>query len=189
MKNKLTVLIILFSISSPLYAENNSYLPDTIVAQFAGYIGFISAGAGYSFLDDRINTELLYGYVPASEGGIDIHMITGRAIFSPVAIPAGSGYTVYPLTFGLFLNYAIGPQYKIMWPSVYPEWYYRPNALYTGESLGIRIKKNVADSGIKAFEFYADVVTMSEYMYEYIRNDRIKMHYILSLAAGVRIHF
>lgn len=189
MKNFIPVIIILITSAAPLKADVSPLIPDTVVAQFAGYTGFMSSGAGYEFLSDRINLELFYGYVPESEGGIDIHMLTLRSVISPLRFSPHNGYTIYLLTFGFFVNYAIGDQYKVVWPSVYPEWYYRPTALYTGESIGIRIKKNTGREIIKAVELYADIVTMSEYLYEYIENDRVKLQYIISLAIGMRLHF
>ncbi len=189
MRNFITVILLFFVSAAPLKAELSPLIPDTAVAQFAGYIGFISAGAGYEFFNDKLNMEILYGYVPAFAGGVEIHMLTGRAVVSPIRFPTGYGLTIYPFTLGLFINYAEGEQYRVIWPSVYPEWYYRPTALYTGESLGFRIKKDTGGEIVKAVEFYADIVTMSEYLYEYMENDRVKLQYIVSLAMGMRIHF
>lgn len=190
MRKTCEILFFLSVMTTTLYAdEKNPYLPDTSVTQFAGYIGFISGGAGYEFFDDILIIELLYGYVPASMGGIDIHMLSEKNTVSPIKISLGSGYTIYPLTLGFFINYTFGSQYKVIWPSTYPEWYYRPTAVYTGDSIGIRIKKNTNGQVIKAWELYADIVTMSEYLYEYVTNDRIKLEYILSIDLGIRIHF
>lgn len=189
MRKFFIALIILFTAIPCLNAGENKYLPDTAVTQFAGWIGFVSAGAGYEFYNDSLNLEILYGYVPESIGGIDIHMLTGRSVISPLKYSFGSGYTFYPVSFSIFVNYAIGSQYNVTWPAYYPDRYYRPTALYSGESLGIRIKKYTGDSLISAIEFYADVVTMTEFLYEYFQNDRVTLAEISSLAFGARIHF
>lgn len=189
MRKVILTAAILLTIPCAVSAERSKYIPDTAVTQFAGWIGFVSAGAGYEFYNEALNIEVLYGYVPESVGGIDIHMLTWRTVISPFDCSFVKGYTFYPLSFSIFVNYAIGSQYNVTWPSYYPDRYYRPTALYSGESLGFRIKKDTGDSLITAVEFYADVVTMTEFMYEYFKNDRVTLAEIISLAFGARIHF
>jgi len=143
---------------------------------------------GYE-INDIVQAELLYGFVPSSIAGIDIHLITARTIISPVKLTIFPGYFFYPLSFGLFVNYAIGEQYHIKWPEKYPERYYRPNAVFTGESIGVRLKKNYNGEIIKGFEFYIDLVTMTVFLYDYIQNEHIEVMDVISLAFGTRMYF
>jgi hypothetical protein len=54
------------------------YYPDHAVVQFAGNIGLLSVGPGYSFLRDRVDAEALYGLVPGLEGRTSIHILTAK---------------------------------------------------------------------------------------------------------------
>jgi hypothetical protein len=50
------------------------YKPDHFVVQYAGNIGLFSAGPGYSYFNDRVNTEIMYGIVPGFEAKTSIHL-------------------------------------------------------------------------------------------------------------------
>ena len=181
------ILIIAYPLSY-LHSTENYLIPDSFVSQFAGYIGFLSVGVGYE-INETVQTEFLYGFVPSSLAGIDIHLVTARAIISPVIITILPGYYFYPLSFGFFINYAIGEQYHVKWPEKYPERYYRPNAIFTGESLGLRLKKEYSGEIIKGFEFFIDLVTMTFFLYDYIQNEDIESMDIVSLGFGTRLYF
>jgi len=187
-KNFTFLFLIIVAPVAYSYSAENYLIPDSFVNQFAGYIGFLSAGVGYE-INSIVQAELLYGFVPSSIAGIDIHLITARTIISPFNLTVVPGYFFYPLSFGLFMNYAIGEQYHIKWPEKYPERYYRPNAVFTGESIGVRLKKMYNGEIIKGFEFYIDIVTMTVFLYDYLINEEIKSKDIISLALGTRIYF
>lgn len=159
------------------------------MAQFAGYIGFISTGVGYESDRKKSTIDFLYGYVPAFAGGMEIHMLTGRITGRAITYHSNYGFSFFPLNLSFFVNYAHGKPYKLRWESKYPKWYYRPTALYSGESIGMSIKKACNEADISAYELYAEVVTMSEFLYEYYKNDSIAFKDIISLAFGARIYF
>ena len=58
------------TITSVCFGQSDStkrwYAPDFAKIQFAGHIGFLSPGVGYQFINNNLNTELLYGYLPSS---------------------------------------------------------------------------------------------------------------------------
>jgi len=194
MKKIYITIIFLFLVLNPLYSQlqykhDQSFIPDFVVSQFAGYIGFVSSGVGYNFYDESLKLELLYGYVPKSAGGISIHMFTCRGSYSLSHYRTLSGFLFSPLNFSFFVNYARGNQYVLRWSPNYPKRYYRPTSIYTGESIGMSIKKSCENSIIKGYEFYGDVVTMSEYLYEYCKNETVTLKDIISLAFGVRFYF
>ena len=72
--------LIAYPISLP--AQKNrlvkALIPDHGTLQFAGGIGFLSGGIGYDSKTKRIQTDILYGYVPQKLGGVTIHSITGK---------------------------------------------------------------------------------------------------------------
>ena len=182
-----TVLLLLLSV--PSFAGVDSLIPDYMKVQYAGNIGFFSLGTGYSFLKDKINMDVFYGFVPARIGGKDIHMITQKNTLSPISIKLGDSYTFFPLSAGILINFALGDNYVLKWPSHYPQGYYRPTACYTGEFLGMRLKKKKDYGLAKEWEIYIEVGTLTPYLHACIENDYIKIKDILNLAIGSSFHF
>lgn len=43
--------------------------PDQVILQYAGSIGYMSAGIGYNLLKDKTTLSFHYGYVPEPRGG------------------------------------------------------------------------------------------------------------------------
>jgi hypothetical protein len=66
----------LLVITGKIFAQKKGFKikpPDHIKVQYAGGIGFISIGAGYSTKNQKLEGDLSYGYLPKSVGGIRIH--------------------------------------------------------------------------------------------------------------------
>lgn len=103
--------------------------PEHVKAQFAGGIGFVSVGAGYESLNEKFQTDVMYGYVPKALGGVRIHSITGKVTWLPLMREIGEVKWNF-VTAGLHLNYSIGANYHTFWPDKYPNGYYNyPSAL------------------------------------------------------------
>ena len=187
MKRFIFILLILSSV--PSYAGIDFLIPDHMKIQYAGNIGFFSLGTGYNFFDDRIESDIFYGFVPARIGGKDIHMISQKNSLSPLRIRIGDHYTFFPVTVGFLVNFALGDNYVLKWPSHYPQGYYRPTACYTGEFLGMRLKKKKDHGLAKEWEIYIEVGTMTPYLHACIENDYVKIKDILNLAIGTTFHF
>src|SRR5688572_7405148 len=92
------------------------YLPDHAVAQFAGNIGLFSAGIGYSYLHDKVQTDILYGYVPAFESETSIHVLTAKNAYHPFAVDMGNSYILEPLRLGVGFSYSAGSQFYTSLP-------------------------------------------------------------------------
>src|SRR5687768_4863927 len=68
---------------TPLFAQHAvgqkacNGLPEFWQLQYAGNIGFVSAGLGYGFVEDKVRAFLIYGYVPKSfAGSTSAHLFT-----------------------------------------------------------------------------------------------------------------
>ncbi|MEI9808825.1 MAG: hypothetical protein WDO16_13705 [Bacteroidota bacterium] len=59
-------------------------IPQHIKLQFAGSIGFLSAGFGYESPNKRFQGDFFYGYVPESVGGVTIHSVTAKLTWMAV---------------------------------------------------------------------------------------------------------
>lgn len=117
----------------------SNLVPDHASFQFAGGIGFLSIGGGYKFLNKKIETDLYYGYVPESIGGIEIHSATLKAVWVPLKNVSVKNFYVTPLFTGLLINYTFGHQYFGFTPPNYPYKYYGfPTAFRSAVVLGAR---------------------------------------------------
>lgn len=180
-------ILLLFFSALPIHAFNKNLIPDSLSFQYAGYIGYVSGGPGYSFFHDTLRTELIYGYVPSSIGGVSIHMLTEKNIYSPFAIPLTDEYYLSPINLGFFINYTMGSKYQMFWDNPYPSVvYYRPTSIYTGDSIGFSIRKN-HNAFLSNTEYYVEAVTMNTYLQNYLKNDCVTLKEIFSLAFGIRI--
>ena len=126
------IIYILFLFPFALNAQSKfirAITPEHLKLQFAGAIGFVSFGAGYESVNEKFQTDVMYGYVPQSLGGVRIHSLTGKVTWLPLKKEFNSWKWNY-LTGGLHINYAIGAQYHTLWPDKYPNGYYNyPSAL------------------------------------------------------------
>src|SRR5690348_3867194 len=113
----------LFHFSFCLPAQKSKLLkaviPDHGTLQFAGGIGFLSGGVGYDSKNKRIQTDILYGYVPESVGGVRIHCLTGKFTWIAVSGKMKNNMRVDWLSTGILFNYAFGKRYFFLSPDKY----------------------------------------------------------------------
>jgi len=173
-----------------LEREQSVLVPDYGKFQFAGNIGFFSLGAGYEFLQRTVQADFMYGFVPKSEGGKEIHSITLKMTIAPGRIYLGKGYEWVPVQFGGFANFAIGDNYKLIWPGYYPRNYYHSTSFNSGEFIGMRIGKKLSENSvIDKIDIYAEIGTLTIYIHDYINSDYIDFGDIFNLALGVTVYF
>src|SRR5262245_59740748 len=117
-----------FVISSALDAQElNSrkwFVPDFLTAQYAGSIGFISAGAGYSIFHDKADVDLLVGVVSRFTGSKRLETITLKFTGSIIKARLNERITLTPLTAGVYFCYTPGREFSSDLPSWYPNGYY-----------------------------------------------------------------
>ncbi|RYY52599.1 MAG: hypothetical protein EOO09_20935 [Chitinophagaceae bacterium] len=141
-------------------------LPDHVQLQFAGAIGFLSAGVGYETKNHRFQGEFLYGYVPESVGGIEIHSATAKLTWVAITRQPRKDLRIDWLTTGVLVNYVFGKQYFLFDPDRYPFNYYGfPTAAHVGISVG-------GAAYYRRLGFYYELGTTDRYVMSYIRNSR-----------------
>ncbi|HEU4469543.1 MAG TPA: hypothetical protein VFR58_00545 [Flavisolibacter sp.] len=167
-------------------------LPDHFKVQFAGGIGFLSAGAGYSSRDGKVDADLFYGYVPKSIGGITIHTLTAKLTYSPIKPLQYGHFKVKPFSTGALVNYSFGKQYFGFRPDNYPYDFYKfPTSLYLGAFVGGELFRQTEKS--KPFSrigLYYELVTFDRLLLSYINNRRaLSITDVFSLAIGVKLGY
>ena len=168
------------------------YLPDHMKLQFAGGIGFLSAGPGYSSKNKTLETDILFGFLPQKFGGDALISITGKTTYSPWRIPVKTDYYVAPFSLGFYLSYTFGPQFDTKWPTYYPKGYYwwatafRPGA-YVGGKAG---KNFMRKSRARGAEFYYELGTYDLLLVSYVQNRAfLNLSDIVNLSFGVKYGF
>jgi hypothetical protein len=157
-------------------------IPQHLKLQFAGSIGFISAGFGYESPNKKFQGDFFYGYVPESVGGVTIHSVTGKFTWIAVSKEYSRAWRVDFLMAGVLANYAFGKQYFLFSPDNYPYKYYGfPTALHAGIFLGSAVTK-------KKWGLYYEVGSTAKDLLSYVKNTRsLRFDEILNIGIGTRI--
>ena len=124
------VLLIMSSAMNAQEPGKKNAWPDHLKLQHAGGIGYFSIGAGYLLGNGNLEADLMYGFVPESIGGLDIHSLSSRISWLPIK-SIGSSLRLEPLATGVIVNYTFGKQYFGFTPENYPFAYYNyPTSLH-----------------------------------------------------------
>ncbi|TDE14711.1 hypothetical protein [Dyadobacter psychrotolerans] len=198
MKNILLPFLILLSLTATAQEEqladgaNHWYLPDHMKLQFAGNIGFMSGGPGYSSKNKTLETDILFGFLPQKFGGDALISTTLKTTYSPWLIALKNEHYFAPFSLGMYLSYTFGPQFDTKWPSYYPRGYYwwatafRPGA-YIGGKVGRTVNTNKRKRGL---ELYYELGSYDLMMISYVQNTGfLKLSDIVNLAFGVKFGF
>lgn len=159
-------------------------IPHHAKIQYAGSIGFISAGVGYELAKKKLQGDLLYGYLPASVGGITIHSVTAKLTWLPVSKQLKNDMKWDCLTAGLLVNYAFGRQYHLFSRTRYSFVYYGfPTAAHINLFIGSAITKN-------RIGLYYEFGATDRDMISFAKNPKaISFFDIVNFGAGVRLSF
>ncbi|MBN1290880.1 MAG: hypothetical protein JXB48_03495 [Candidatus Latescibacteria bacterium] len=174
--------------------ENNMwkrFVPDHVKSQFAGNIGFMSFGAGYSFFDGKLQSDLFYGFVDHHQSWKDIHHITQKNTYLPFTVSVNDELSWKPVTFGTHFCYKVGNNNYETWfflPDRYPDKYYFPTAFHILLTVGTHlIYKN--PGMFKNTGVYMEAGTSALYLRNWITQDYVKLKDIVSLDIGITQYF
>ncbi len=177
---------------SALINRNNIwYAPDYVKVQYAGNIGFLSVGAGFMCIGDFWQMEFLYGYVPESVGGTDIHTIAWKNTFAPYHQSISNNSLFVSFLFGLNVNVTFGENMSLFSPDAHPinsEW---PSALHLAPFIGARLHKNVEllNNRLKGYDFYMEIGTIDIYLRNAVKSKTVGISDIINVAFGIAVFF
>ena len=167
------------------------YVPDLVKMQFAGNIGFLSAGVGYEHGKGKLETDLMLGFLPKSIGGDHITSLSAKMTWSPWKISKGRSRSLEltPFTLGPYMSYSFGSQFDTILPNEYPSGYYWwATSLRFGAFFGGNVEIPLAsEQSIKGIGFYYELGTYDLKFISYVLNRKfLNVTDIFSLALGVR---
>ncbi|WP_304065931.1 hypothetical protein [Pedobacter glucosidilyticus] len=195
-------IIIVFLLAKVATAQQDTMqtkhwlIPKSVITQYAGSIGYLSAGVGYNLNKSGNSTlDIHYGHVPASKGG-SLHIVTAKFAYRPFHVKINQHTTLSPLNPGFFLSYHAGSNFDSTWDdNNYPKGYYwwstafRPHLSLSTE-LSLKSEKKLKSIGIKKLSFYSEFNTNELYFVSLFQNSTyLKLHDIFKLGFGSRIYF
>lgn len=202
MNSKLLVISILISISflSSSYSQNiekthsfkyNILLPDYVKLQFAGGIGVVSPGIGYTFFNHKLDISLFYGYIPEYFTADDLHSVSLQFTLKFLNFKVSDNIEILPLNFGMFTHHTFGNEFWVKLPDNYPEGYYWWSpGINTGMFIGGEIKTKLLANKTPAsgLAFYVRVGSRGLYVASKFGNSTIPMKDIIELGFGVAFY-
>jgi hypothetical protein len=182
------ILIILCMCCSTTKAQRiQDAAPWYLKVQYAGSIGFLSAGLGYGFFKNRISTEIIYGFVPETKGG-PLDIATVRMIYNPFTIRITPSVSITPLTVSGFVTYHFGEEFYIKLPQQYYSEYYKwSSAIRYHAGFGSILSYHGKNSG-HGFAFYYELNTNDLYVKSLRANSTLSIYDILSLGIGIKMY-
>ena len=117
-------------------ASTSAFMPDYVRTQFAGSQGLLSVGLGKSYLDGAVESDIVYGYVPAWAGG-KIHVLSQSASLGLFPFEPAAAIRIHPLVTGYSAMVGLGNDY-FLYRRRYLG-YYWPSALHFRFFAGTKI--------------------------------------------------
>ncbi|MDZ7743895.1 MAG: hypothetical protein U5Q03_19720 [Bacteroidota bacterium] len=159
--------------------------------QFAGGIGFLSMGPGYTFFKDKIDVSFFYGYVPRELSRDDLHSVSLQFTAKLLKFELNDKISLLPLNVGWFIHHTFGSEFWIKLPSNYPEDYYwwspgRNAGIFVGGEIKTQLlAQETPASGIA---FYFRLGSRGLYLSSKYGNQSIPIEDILELGFGVAFY-
>lgn len=174
-------------------SEKHRYAPSHFTLQYAGGMGFISAGIGWEYGKRcQWETELFAGFVPKSYMD-DFHMtFTVKQNYTPWYIFCSQRIGVEPFYLGLYLNSITGEKFWPRCPQRYPKGYYWFSTkfhfnIFAGGRLLLCTSVRKPDAWCKNMAVFWEVHACDMYIISAATNKCLKPADLISLSFGFRI--
>ena len=178
---------------SAAVAKNNykMLLPDYVKLQYAGGIGFISVGVGYTFFKNRLDVTMFYGYVPKSFSIEDLHSISLQLTAKFLRYKVNDNIEILPLNIGWYAHHTFGSEFWITLPDKYTKGYYwwspgRNAGIFVGGE--VKTKLFASKSPASGTAFYIRIGSRGLYIASKAGNSSIPLTDIIELGFGVAIY-
>jgi hypothetical protein len=159
--------------------------PEVWQVQFAGNLGFVSAGAGYDLFKDKLRAVAVYGYVPKRfTGTTAIHMFSLKSMVPLVRIQATEALVLSPYV-GAAGTLEPGRHSILVLPDWYPKKYYGTMAFHFTGIGGLSVSVPGARSGLKNLELYGECVVLDTMLWYKLNQDEVSTARLLSAAIGI----
>lgn len=165
-------------------------LPNLFISQYAGNIGTVSVGTGWSYgKHDRHETHLLLGYLSRHDIGSDQMALTLRQQYIPWKIGFNTSFSCNPFIIDASLNTIFSDQFWYREP-IHHDYYSFPSKLRFHLGVGGRInyahlyRYGINDSRLS---FYYQLSTYDLAVISYVRSSHIPLKELFTLGIGINI--
>lgn len=168
-------------------------IPTQAVIQNAGNMGVLSAGIGWNYgRHSQWETQLLFGYLPKYKSGRGKLTMTLKQNYIPWSIYLKDGWSLEPLSCGLYFNTVFGSEFWSRQPARYPDKYYEflSTKLRANICLGQRVTKIIPHNKrkkIKSITAFYEISTCDLYIRSMFLDDYLSVWDILGLSIGIKV--
>ncbi|MBX0291797.1 hypothetical protein K3G63_15200 [Hymenobacter sp. HSC-4F20] len=159
----------------------------------AGGTGLVALGGGYRVAHQRLEPELLVGYLPHRlSGGKALAIFTLKATYLPFAPTLGhSRWQVTPVTLGAMVNYTTGRQFFLTNNTAgryRPGYYWWSSAVRVGALVGLRLSylDPRPGSAPRFTSLYSELSTNDLHLVSLLTNRSLRLPDVLTLGAGLK---
>ena len=169
-------------------------IPDHYKWQFAGSIGVVSLGTGWTYgKKQQWETDLFLGFLPKFEGDRHKVVFTVKQSYVPWRLRVKeSPWVVQPLSCSFFLSSVLNEKFWTREPDRYPKGYYGfSTRIRANLSLGQRIMFDIPDVSdwlVQEVSLYYELGACDTDLCTFFGDRTIKFKDILSLAIGLKVH-
>ncbi|OUJ76203.1 hypothetical protein [Hymenobacter crusticola] len=167
--------------------------PFFLTVQIGGGQGLVAVGGGFWLADQKLEPEVLVGYVPPSVGGRAMAIFTLKTTYTPYSPSLQNGWQVSPVSIGGFVNYTTGEQFFLTNQSAgrYPKGYYWWSpAVRIGALVGARITHEVVGNNLNGLPrrttLYGELSTNDLHLVSKFTNKSLSLPEILTLGLGLK---
>lgn len=175
-----------------LPAQQRSLLPDFAVVQYAGSVGYLSAGVGYNILKSKARFSTHFGIVPPNRGGA-LNIVSAKLFFKPATFTIWNRVRMNPFDIGVMGSYHYGDNFEEKWPEgVHRKGYYWWHPAFRTH---LGMESSVTYEFKKGHSFhsatgYIEFNTNELYAISFIQNiDTVSFWDIVKVGTGFRISF
>lgn len=174
------------------YQSNwNRLIPKYQKIQFAGSMGLISIGTGWSYCKEHLETDILFGFLPEYEDDHCKMTFTLKQNYIPWSIDIGdSRWNIEPLTCGLYMNSILDKRFWRTEPGRYPNNYYKFSTRIRFHAfIGQRFSFDCDGSKAihKSVSFFYEFSSCDLYIMSAATNKTLRMKDYMSLSFGVKL--
>lgn len=187
MKNFFRFLTVLL-ISLELPAQN-LLQHGAIGVQYAGSVGFLSAGYFKNNTKDKLSIGLVYGYTPKQLGG-PLGSLSLKFRYNPFHLRLYKHLYWDPIQAGIFLAQNFGKNIDFKWGGKYPKGYYwwgssfRQHVFFSTQ-LAMELQKG----RFSKVSLYFETNTNDLYLYSYFPNrETLSLYDIFFFGIGMRLN-
>ncbi len=168
-----------------------SLIPTHFKLQYAGNMGFLSAGIGWDYgKRGQWETDLLLGIIPQYSSDHFKLTLTLKQSYVPWSIYLRENFSFEPLECGIYFNTVFSDKFWTREPERYPRGYYGfSTRIRTHAFIGQRIKIDIPESKrktLKSLTFFYEVSSCDLYIVSAFRNRKLRPDDFLVLSLGVK---